>query len=186
MNSLTRLTARPSRLALSWLVATVAVVAVAGATCLVLSTLVDGGGRRALSVAFLTSTALLVVISWQLFRAEQYALHERQRSLHRALGVSLAAAILFLALQAAALSELLRSLLPDNSAIDPAAIVFVGVALHALHATAAVFGLVYVTLRGLAGGYDHEYRFGLTTCGWFWHALGVIWLAVLFAFTVAL
>ena len=63
--------------------------------------------------------------------------------------------------------------------------VFVAVALHALHGIAALLWLVYVTLRGFAGDYDHEYRFGLTACGWCWHALGVVWIAILFTFATA-
>ena len=64
-------------------------------------------------------------------------------------------------------------------------VVFVAVALHALHGIAALLWLVYATLRGFAGDYDHEYRFGLTACGWCWHALGVVWIAILFTFATA-
>lgn len=186
MNALTQLTARRSRLAVGWFLSTAAALALAGLCSLLLGQTVGETGPRVLSAAFLTSTALLAVVSWQLVRAEHCAVREKQPALRVALGVSLAAAILFLAVQGVALSLLLAQRVPVDDAIGPRAFVFVVVALHALHATGAVFWLVYVTLRGLAGGYDHEYRFGLTACGWCWHALGVAWFAVLFAFAIAM
>ena len=58
-------------------------------------------------------------------------------------------------------------------------------ALHALHFVVAVLFLSYVTVQALADRYDHEYHWGVTVCAWFWHALGVVWLAILLIFAIA-
>lgn len=186
MNVLVRLTARPSRLAVCWFVSVAAVLLLAAAGARLLVRNFDESGPGFLAVAFLTSTVLLVAVSVTLAIADRAAAREKQRALRFALGGSLAAAIMFLAVQGLALVELLRRMTPDDTPGSPRTVVFVAVALHALHGIAALCWLVYVTLRGLAGGYDHEYRFGLTACGWCWHALGVVWIAILFTFATAM
>jgi heme/copper-type cytochrome/quinol oxidase subunit 3 len=179
------MTARPSRLALGWFATTAAVLAAAAVCAAALETAVGPPGPRALPVVFLASTALLAVVSGALARAERSAKREKQPQVRANLVLALTAAALFLAVQATALTGLLRQMTPDDSAIGPRAFVFVAAALHALHVSAALLWLVYVTLRGFAGAYDHEYRFGLTACAWCWHALGAVWLAILAAFATA-
>lgn len=137
--------------------------------------------RRELPGIFLLSTALLVVVSVGLAKSERLAKRERQVKLRRALLVCLAAALAFLVVQALALDGLVGEIEPKDSAMGPTAFVFVAVALHALHATAAVLWLIYITLRGFAGRYDHESRLGLILCAWCWHAMGVVWVVILAA-----
>jgi len=185
MNALSRMTARPSRFALGWFVATTFVLAAAGFCGLAIAAILGVPGPRSLPAAFLVSTLLLVLVSGGLAKAEEDAKREKQAQLRRNLVLALGAAVLFLAVQTIALSGLLRQMTPADAAIGPRTFVFVAAALHALHAAAALFWLVSVTLRGLAGRYDHEYRFGLTACGWCWHALGIVWLAILAAFATA-
>lgn len=185
MNALSRMTSRPSRLAVGWFVATAGVLGVAGLCGLGIAAAVGPPGPRALPAAFLASTLLLAIVGGGLAKAEGYARRERQPRLRAGLAVSLAAAALFLAVQGMALAGLLRQMTPADAAIGPRTFVFVATALHALHVAAATLWLVYVALHGFAGRYDHEYRFGLTACGWCWHALGIVWLAILAAFAVA-
>ncbi|MBA3311847.1 MAG: cytochrome c oxidase subunit 3 [Planctomycetaceae bacterium] len=175
------MTSRPSRFMLGWIGVTIAVVAIAGTVGLAVTSLFGMPGRRDLPVAFLASTALLVVVSAGLAKAEGYAKRERQAKLRRALLTSLAAALAFLVVQALALTGLVREIAPTESATEPTAFVFAAVALHALHVAAAALWLIYVTLRGFAGSYDHECRFGLTACAFCWHALGVVWVVILAA-----
>ena len=54
--------------------------------------------------------------------------------------------------------------------------------LHVLHFTVAMMFLVYVMLRSFQDRYDHEYYFGVTVCTWFWHVLGIVWVAILLVF----
>ncbi len=178
MSVLSRMTDRPSRMAVGWFLAAAAASAVAALAAAGIVTTFGFPGPTALPAAFLVSTGLLAAVSGALARADAAAQREKQSRLRRSLAVALAAAILFLSVQAVALAGLLREADPSEGA-GPAAFVFVFAALHALHAAAAVFWLVYVALRGFAGRYDHEYRFGLTACGWCWHALGAVWLVIL-------
>jgi cytochrome c oxidase subunit III len=45
--------------------------------------------------------------------------------------------------------------------------------------------LVFVTVQGFADRYDHEYYWGVLVCACFWHALGIVWLAILFVLVIA-
>jgi len=49
----------------------------------------------------------------------------------------------------------------------------------------ALLFLVFIYLRALADRYDHEYSWGVTFCGWFWHGLGIIWITIVAVFMVA-
>lgn len=164
---------------LGWIGATAFVIAIASAAELLATTLFGTLERSELPAAFLVSTALLAAVSWGLAKAEGFAKRERQAKLRRALLASLAAASAFLVVQALALTGLVHEISPTNSATESTAFVFVAVALHALHVATAVLWLVFVTLHGFAGRYDHESRFGLTVCAWCWHALAVVWAVIL-------
>ena len=78
---------------------------------------------------------------------------------------------------------------PDSTATEASkgslAFLFVVATLHALHVLTGFFWLLLTTLRAYAGRYDHEYHFGLTACGWYWHGLFIIWIVILFAGTVS-
>lgn len=171
---------------LGWVGATIAVAIVASAIGLLVTLLFGTPDRQTLPVAFLISTALLVVVSVGLAKAESFAKRERQAKLRRALLASLAAALAFLIVQALALEGLFREISPAGATTQATAFVFVAVALHALHVAAALLSLIYVTLHGFAGRYDHEARFGLSLCGFCWHALGVVWMVILIACLAAL
>ena len=53
-----------------------------------------------------------------------------------------------------------------------------------LHRVCVLF-LCYVTVQALADRYDHEYYWGVSICAWFWHALGIAWVALLFVMMAA-
>ena len=63
--------------------------------------------------------------------------------------------------------------------------VFMFAALHAMHFLVAQSVLLWVTLAAFCDRYDHEYYFGVTFAAWFWHVLGIAWLAILCVFSVA-
>jgi heme/copper-type cytochrome/quinol oxidase subunit 3 len=80
----------------------------------------------------------------------------------------------------------------DKGARNPAAsqlgvhgFVIMLTALHGMHFIVAQSILLWVTLSAFADRYDHEYFWGVTFAKWFWHALGIIWVGILFVFTIA-
>ena len=49
----------------------------------------------------------------------------------------------------------------------------------------ATLFLSLVAVRTFADRYDHEYYWGVSVVAWFWHALGIVWLAILAVFAIA-
>jgi cytochrome c oxidase subunit 3 len=129
--------------------------------------------------AFALSTAALLLGSACLSRAVDAVRREKQLRFRRWLTIALCAGATFVGLQCSALNWLVRRQNPEDVATGAGAFVAVLAALHAMHFVVALLFLAYVTVRAFADRYDHEYYWGVTVCAWFWHALGVIWLAVL-------
>ncbi|MCY2965843.1 MAG: hypothetical protein NT069_19800, partial [Planctomycetota bacterium] len=57
--------------------------------------------------------------------------------------------------------------------------------LHAMHFTVALWWLLWVLIGALDDRYDHEFHWGVSACGWFWHVLGIVWGVVLTVFLIA-
>jgi heme/copper-type cytochrome/quinol oxidase subunit 3 len=49
----------------------------------------------------------------------------------------------------------------------------------------AIMFLTLVYLKSLIDRYDHEYYWGVMVCSYFWHALGLVWLAIIGVFLIA-
>ncbi len=92
---------------------------------------------------------------------------------------------IFVALQGASLNWLVQRQSPDDVATGAAAFVMIAAALHAMHFVVAILFLAYVVVNAGYDRYDHEYYFGVTVCAWFWHALGILWIAVLVVIAIA-
>lgn len=137
------------------------------------------------STAFGLSTCLLLSGSGCLYRAVESVRREKQRRFRMWLMLGLVAGTLFVAVQTYALTRLIRQQPPDEAATGAAAFVAVFATLHGMHFVVALLFLVYVTVQALADRYDHEYFWGVTICAWFWHALGIAWLAILFVMMIA-
>lgn len=138
----------------------------------------------AVIVSFLISTGLLVTGSVLLIRASAFVRVERQPEFRRSLVGALVAGTAFVSVQAYGL----QSLISANSTgittgVRHAAFAFI--LLHAIHVIVALLCVVFIYLRALTDHYDHEYSWGVTFCGWFWHGLGIVWLAIAAVFTVA-
>jgi cytochrome c oxidase subunit III len=134
--------------------------------------------------AFVASTLLLMAGSFALSRAHGFVRRERQRSFRLSLVAGLIAGMLFVGVQTYALACLIRQQPPDEVQTGAGAFVAVMAALHAMHFVVALLCLVFVTVQAYADRYDHEYYWGVTVCTWFWHALGIVWLAVLGVMTI--
>jgi heme/copper-type cytochrome/quinol oxidase subunit 3 len=134
---------------------------------------------------FACSTAALLGGSLCLSHAVAAVRRERQVRFRAALTGGLVCGVLFVALQTAALSWLIRRQPPEEASTGVGAFVAVFAALHALHFVVALLFLSFVAVQAWAQRYDHEYYWGVTVCTWFWHALGIAWLAVLAVMLIA-
>jgi cytochrome c oxidase subunit 3 len=137
------------------------------------------------SWAFGVSTCLLLSGSGCMHQAIESVRRERQSRFRRWLKLALTAGTLFVAVQTYALTCLIRQQPPDDASTGAAAFVAVFAAMHGMHFVIALLFLSHITVQALADRYDHEYFWGVTVCAWFWHALGLVWLAILFVMMVA-
>jgi len=135
--------------------------------------------------AFLASTFLLAGCSAALHRAVTHVRRERQGPFRRAMVWALLAGALFVAVQGYGLWCLLQGQNPEEASTGAQSFVFAFASLHALHVAVALMVLVFVALGGFDGRYDHEYHWGVIVCAWFWHLLGLVWLAILAVFGIA-
>ncbi len=133
---------------------------------------------------FYASSVLLGLCSVALHLAVQGVRREKQRLLRQALATALTLATLFVSVQSYGLWWLSQGQNPTEAETGVRPFVFVIAALHALHVAVALMVLVFVMLRGCEDRYDHEYYWGVLVCAWFWHLLGVIWLAILAVFMI--
>ena len=143
------------------------------------------GPSNRFSPAFRISTWLLFIGSECLFRAIESVRRERQYPFRRWLVLALASGTLFVAVQTYALTSLIRRHSIDDASTDAAGFVAVITVLHAMHFTVALLFLSYITVQAFSDRYDHEYYWGVTICAWFWHALGIVWVAILIVMMIA-
>jgi cytochrome c oxidase subunit 3 len=177
----------PSRLALVFFSISLGVVL---AATLLAGGLMWGFGRSVperfkFPAAFAISTLLLVVGSVTMQQALGAVRREKQERFRGRLLAGLVTAAAFMGVQSYALWSILpaeRS--SDAASLGAAPFVLVLATLHGLHFLVATLFVSYVTSRALAGRYDHEYHWGVSVCAWFWHALGIVWLAILAVYTI--
>lgn len=137
--------------------------------------------------AFAVSTVFLAVGSWQLEQAKFHVRRERQPEFRRSLFRALASATLFVGIQGYGLWAMDKGIrTPEAAQLGIHGFVIMFTALHAMHFLVAQSVLLWVTLSALADRYDHEYSMGVSFACWFWHALGVVWLAILFVFAISM
>lgn len=135
--------------------------------------------------AFLVSSLLLATGSIALQRALHHVRLEHQEQFRTALSIALAAGACFVGVQSFGLWRLLQTPIGMDASTGPGAFAFVLTFLHGMHLSVALLFLSYVTVRACAGRYDHEYYWGVTCCAFFWHVLGLAWVAILAVFAIA-
>lgn len=135
--------------------------------------------------AFGVSSLLLFGCSLQLAQAQGAVNREKQQQFRRHLARAVGCSAAFLTVQSVGLWSLLQLQRAENVATGSLGFIIAFTGLHALHVTVAVLCLLFVTLQAQRHRYDHEYSWGVTFCGWFWHALGVVWVAILTAMLIA-
>ena len=136
--------------------------------------------------AFWVSTGLLLAGSAALSRSIRFVRQEQQRPFRRWLLTSLLLATAFVGVQAYGLAWMLpHDRTAQAASTGVTAFVLALASLHAMHFIVASLFLSLVTVRTFADRYDHEYYWGVSVVAWFWHGLGVVWLAILAVFAVA-
>lgn len=143
-------------------------------------------GRAVFYPAFGVSTLLLFAGSVAMHLAASNVRHERQRAFRRCLVAAIAAGIGFIGVQSYGIWSLLQNQVPRDVPQDINSFVVVFAFMHAMHFAVALLFLLYVTLHAFADRYDHEYYWGVIVCEFFWHALGIVWLAIAAAFGIAI
>lgn len=131
------------------------------------------------SFAFTISTCLLFLGSGCMHMAVLMVRRERQRLFRRWLKLALAMGVLFVATQTYALTCLIRQQPSEDASSGAAAMVAVFGFLHGMHIVIAMLFLSYIMVQTSGDRYDHEYNFGVRFTAWFWHALGLVWIAIL-------
>ena len=136
--------------------------------------------------AFICSSLLLLQGSIALEKALGFLKLEKQAACRRWLLLSLLFGTLFMGVQTFALWQMFPKYRnPEQASLESTAFAMALAALHSLHFLVAVLFVSWVTVRTWANRYDHEYFWGMRFCAMFWHALGVVWVAILFVFLVA-
>ena len=183
---LSRTLQRPGNLAIAFFVVACLLLIVCGIAAsglIAVSSLTAARGWTTL-VAFAGSTTCLSAASVMLIRASANVRIEKQAEFRRAMLFAVAFGSAFVILQSWALWGLLSQRhVAEAIGLRNAAFAFVF--LHGMHVIIALLFVLYVSLHALANRYDHEYSWGVTFCGWFWHGLGVVWLVILAAFLIA-
>ena len=178
---------KPGAFAVTFFLVAVVVLTVALGTAWLAGSLTSPGitsNRMAIIASFAISTGVLATGSVQLVRASAFVKLERQREFRRCLVGALAAGTAFVSVQTYGLQSLITQHSVDiATGIKHAAFAFI--LLHAMHVVVALLFVVFIYLRALTDHYDHEYSWGVSCCGWFWHGLGLVWIAIMAVFTVA-
>ncbi|HIK94366.1 MAG TPA: hypothetical protein EYG03_20680 [Planctomycetes bacterium] len=142
--------------------------------------------RIRLPAAFQFGTLFLLIGSWFLHVSQGHVQNERQAEFRRSLLLALLCAVLFVGVQSFGLWAFMRSTTDyQNPQQNTHGFVFMFAALHAMHFLVAQSVLLWVTLSAFLDRYDHEYYWGVTFATWFWHALGIAWIAILCVFSIA-
>lgn len=148
----------------------------------------DGSARSIMPLPFWISTVFLVAGSVTLHKAAWLVRVQQLESFRRWLIASLTAGTLFVGLQSCGLWRLIQNQtpvgqpLPDSAETGANAFVVMVAGLHGVHFVIALLFVAWITVNAFADRYDHEYFGSVTFCAWFWHTLGMVWLAILALF----
>ncbi len=184
---LSRFLQRRSNLALCFFLASNLLLGVAGGVAWLLVRwlgLSTDSQRLIFPPSFALSTLLLFLGSVALHRASLLVRVERQRPFRRQLLIALGTGTAFVAVQTYGLTCLIVQR-EGAMAVGLKQGAFAFALMHGVHFVVALLFVTFVLLRALADKYDHEYSWGVTFCAWFWHAMGIVWLAILGGFLAA-
>lgn len=131
--------------------------------------------------ALLLSTVCLIVVSYGVQTAAWAIRRDRFATAERGLRLAFCLSLVFLAVQADAISRFLLSA-DILSARNVAAMAVTLAVLHGLHVLGGVIALAAVERRIQQGRYDHERHWAVDFCALYWHFLDVVWVCLLISF----
>jgi heme/copper-type cytochrome/quinol oxidase subunit 3 len=146
-----------------------------------------GGDTLQFPMAFGISTLLLFAGSVAMRRAETFVKLERQAEFRWWLKFAAGCSALFMGVQSYGLLWMMpatKTAAGTSLGVRPLVMTLAG--LHAMHFFVATLFISVVLSRSIADRYDHEYHWGVTVCAWFWHLLGIAWMAILAVFAIAI
>lgn len=172
-----RRTLQQAEMGLSLLMASLAVFFAAAivATLLTSPRIVTHPG---LPASMWLATGCLIGVSAAFHVANRAVRRENQLRLHRWISLATMLGLLFCAIQAQALYELVTRALTVSDQFRAWLFIGVLVALHTAHVLFGMTVLIVVWIQAHRGRFDHEYYLGLTLCARYWHFLDAVWLAV--------
>jgi len=132
-------------------------------------------GTPPLPGALLLSTAVLLVSSWTMQDAVRAVRQGRLARAEHAMAATLGLALVFLAVQALAWTQLWRAQATIMSGLY-AWTFYVLTALHALHVIGGLVPLCVVCWRAARGRYSPQHPEGVMYCAMYWHFLDAVWL----------
>lgn len=138
--------------------------------------------------AFWVSTPFLLAGSVTLQRATWLVRIQQLDTFRRWLIVSLITGTLFVGIQICGLWRLIQNqtqpgeTMPESAETGANAFVAMVAGLHGVHFVIALLFVAWITVNAFANRYDHEYSGSVAFCAWFWHTLGIVWLAILALF----
>ncbi len=143
----------------------------------------DPQTSQPLPSGFLVSTACLVLISGLVHGATRAVRRERRRLTSSLLAASGWMAIVFMGVQFHSMNQMLAGpALSEGTGKGVAGMIAVLALLHALHVAGGVIAIGIVSVRSLAGTYDHERHWPVDFTAQYWHFLDFVWLCMLAAF----
>ena len=148
----------------------------------------EPSGRSVMPIAFWISSVFLFAGSVTLQRAAWLVRVQQLELFRRWLILALTCGTLFVGIQVCGLWRLSQNQirpgesLPESAETGANAFVAMVAGLHGVHFVIALLFVTWITVNAFANRYDHEYSGSVTFCAWFWHALGIVWLAILMLF----
>jgi heme/copper-type cytochrome/quinol oxidase subunit 3 len=131
------------------------------------------------------STALVISVSFALYRALTFVKLEKQKQFHQWLLISLALAVGFIAVQTPAMIELLsahRQLRRQGMFLY--GFVFFLILVHAAHVLGGIIAMLRIVYVARTGAYDHEHYQPVRHAAMYWHFLDIVWLVMFFTFYI--
>ena len=162
-----------------------AIVAVAGIQLL---NAIGSQSQTVMPIPFWISTVLLALGSLTLHQAAWHVRVQQLDPFRQRLVWSLVIGTLFVGVQSAGLWQMsINQTLPGTAQPQSAetganAFVAMFAGMHGVHFVVALMFVTWITVNAFSQRYDHEYSWGVTFCAWFWHTLGLAWLAILALF----
>ncbi len=128
-------------------------------------------------VTLALATLLIIISSVTMNGATRAAFRDRQDTLTRSLGITLALGLGFLVVQIYNWAELAAAHLGREPTLF-SFLFYSLTAVHAAHVIAGIVPLIVALVRARRGAYRGGKANGIRMLGWYWHFLDAVWLVL--------